>query len=130
LFAASRASVGVATLVIVKPPISIVDVACPNPLSGMFDLSNLALVTEESDKSTLVIVPSNIFPVVTASEAIVEDTTALGAMSTVAIDPSNIVVELTESVARVGAVATPVSAPAKIIVPEIVDVANGVVPVI
>ena len=47
-----------------------------------------------------------------------------------AILPSNIVVELTESVDNVGAVAIPVKAPAKIIVPEVVVVASGVVLVV
>ena len=79
-----------------NPPKSTSASASPKPLRGMFILSNLSLLTA---------------PV---------------AISTLAILPSNIVVELTESVDNVGAVAIPVKAPAKIIVPEVVVVASGV----
>ena len=56
--------------------------------------------------------------------------TAPVAISTLAILPSTIVVELTEFADNVGAVAIPVKAPAKIIVPEVVVVASGVVLVV
>ena len=55
---------------------------------------------------------------------------ALAAMSIVAILPSTIVVELTDSAAKSTLVAVPVKAPAKIIVPEVVVVASGVVLVV
>ena len=51
---------------------------------------------------------------------------ALAAMSIVAILPSTIVVELTDSAAKSTLVAVPVKAPAKTIVPEVVVVAKGV----